>query len=66
MSARYYDVGSGPHDVEPRDDGQGICGCRHDGTRWLSMCDLAAAEQRGIHEAAALEHAARVATVGDA
>jgi hypothetical protein len=64
MSARYYDVGAGPHDIEPREDGMGTCGCRHDGTEWLSLCLAARREWQLTHDAAALEHAARIATVG--
>lgn len=67
MSAHYYDAGSGPHDLASsvNERGERNCGCRHDGLRWLSMCDLAIAEYRAVHDAAALEHAARVATAGE-
>jgi hypothetical protein len=66
MSSRFYDAGSGPHDASSVNErGERNCGCRHDGHAWLSMCDAAAAAERDIHERAALEYAARVATAGD-
>lgn len=38
-------VGSGPHDG-PR------CRCRHDGMRWLEMCDAAKADAEAYRAAA--------------
>lgn len=63
MSAHYYDAGSGWHDPASsvNERGERNCGCRHDGMRWLTMCDLALAECKAMHDAAALEHAARCA-----
>lgn len=61
----YYDAGSGPHDStsQVNERGDRNCGCRHDGTHWLSMCLAARREWQLTHDAAALEHAARIATV---
>lgn len=38
------------------------CGCAHTDTHWHQLCDLHGMEWRAVHEAALLEHAARIAT----
>lgn len=61
MSAHYYDAGSGPHDsAAAREDGTRNCGCRHDGLRWLEMCQAARNDWQRRHDAAVLEHAKAV------
>ncbi len=64
MSAHYHDAGSGPHDATSsvNERGERNCSCRHDGHEWLSMCLAARTEWQLTHDAAALEHAARIAT----
>lgn len=55
MSSHYHDAGSGPHSAPARENGERNCGCRHDGLRWLSMCEAARQEWRARHDAATKE-----------
>ena len=38
------------------------CGCAHTDTHWQQLCDLHGMEWKNVHDSAALEHAARIAT----